>query len=252
MFIFKKIAAVLLMPLGFSLIVLMIGWFLLFFRRRLREAKVLILIGVIVLVIPSIGPISNMLTTPLESRYPTLDSNNLPREIGCVVVLGGGLAGDDQDSARVCLSRASLARLVEGIRIQRMYRGSKLVLSGGKVFAQVSESEVMADQARSLGVNGDDIILENNSPDTETQARLIKPFVKDRNFVLVTSAIHMPRSIGLFRNEGMEPIAAPTDYLPKGGADPRRYLPQTAALGKSAEALNEYLGMAWSKVRGKL
>ncbi len=110
----------------------------------------------------------------------------------------------------------------------------------------------MADQARSLGVNGDDIILENNSPDTEAQARLIKPFVKDRNFVLVTSAIHMPRSIGLFRNEGMEPVAAPTDYLPKGGADPRRYLPQTAALGKSAEALNEYLGMAWSKVRGKL
>jgi len=252
MFIFKKIAAVLLMPLGFSFIVLMIGWFLLFFRRRLREAKVLILIGVIVLVVPSIGPVSNMLTTPLESRYPPLDSHNLPHNISYVVVLGGGLAGDDQDPAKVCLSRASLARLVEGIQIQRMYRGSKLVLSGGKVFAQVSESEVMADQARSLGVNGDDIILENNSPDTETQARLIKPFVKDRNFVLVTSAIQMPRSIGLFRNEGMEPIAAPTDYLPKDGADPRRYLPQTAALGKSAEALNEYLGMAWSKVRGKL
>lgn len=252
MFIFKKIAAVLLMPLGFSLILLITGWFLLFFRRRLREAKVLVLAGIIVLVVPSIGPVSNTITEPLESRYAPLEYNNLPPDISYVVVLGGGLAGDDQDPAHVDLSRASLARLVEGIRIHRFYHGSKLVLSGGKVFAQVSESEVMAEKARSLGVKGEDIILENNSPDTETQARLVKPFVKDRNFILVTSAIHMPRAMGLFRKEGLEPVAAPTDYLPKGAADPRRFLPQIAALGKSAEALAEYLGMAWSKSRGKL
>ncbi len=252
MFIFKKIAAVLLMPLGLSIIMLITGWFLLFFRRRLRESKALILIGVIVLVLPSIGPVSNMLTSPLESRYTPIDSNNLPRNIGYIVVLGGGLAGDDRDPARVDLSRASLARLVEGIRIHNMYRGSKLVLSGGKVFAHVSESEVMAEKARSLGVKREDILLENNSPDTETQARLVKPFVKDGKFIMVTSAIHMPRAMGLFRNEGLEPIAAPTDYLPRGGTDPRRFLPQTVALGKSAEALNEYLGMAWSKLRGKI
>lgn len=252
MFVFKKFAAVLLMPLGFSIVVLLIGWFLLFFRRRFREAKILILIGILLLAIASIGPVSNMLTAPLESRYPPLDSNNLPRNISFVVVLGGGLAGDDQDPAGASLSRASLARLLEGIRIYRMYPGSKLILSGGKVFAQVSESEVMAEKARSLGVNGKDIIMENNSPDTESQARLVKPFVKDRNFIMVTSAIHMQRAMGLFRNEGLEPVAAPTDYLPKAGGDPRRYFPQTAALGKSEAALNEYLGMAWSKVRGKI
>ncbi len=252
MFIFKKIAAVLLMPLGFAIIILILGWSLLFFRRRFREAKVLILIGLLVLVIPSIGPVSNMLTAPLESRYPPIDSNNLPRNISYVVVLGGGLAGDDLVPDKADLSRASLARLVEGIRIHRMYRGSKLVLSGGKVFAQVSESEVMAQKARSLGVKEEDIVLEKDSPDTETQARLVKPFVKDKKFILVTSAIHMPRSMGLFRNEGMEPVAAPTDYLPKNGADPRRFLPQTVALGKSSEALNEYLGIAWSKIRGKI
>ncbi len=72
MFIFKKIAAVLLMPLGFYTYCAMIGWFLLFFRRRLREAKVLILIGVIVLVIPSIGPVSNMLTTLWSRAIPRL------------------------------------------------------------------------------------------------------------------------------------------------------------------------------------
>lgn len=251
MFIFKKIAAVLLMPIGFSLILLIIGWFLLFFRRRFREAKVLLLVGIIVLTLPSVGPVSNMLTSPLESRYVPLSENDIPRNIGYVVVLGGGLAGDDRDPARVELSRASLARLVEGIRIQKMCRGSKLVLSGGKVFGQISESEVMAQKARLLGVKGDDILLENNSPDTETQARLVKPFVKDGRFIMVTSAIHMPRAMGLFRNEGLEPIADPTDYLPQGGTDPRRYLPQIGALGKSSEALNEYLGMAWAKLRGK-
>lgn len=252
MFVFKKFAAALLMPLGFSFVILVIGWFLLFFRRRFREAKALILIGILALAIASIGPVSNMLTAPLETRYPPLDSNNLPRNISYIVVLGGGLAGDDQDPVRAELSRATLSRLIEGIRIYRMYPGSKLILSGGKVFAQVSESEVMSQKARSLGVSGNDIILENNSPDTESQARLIKPFVRERNFILVTSAIHMQRAMGLFRREGMEPVAAPTDYLPKAAGDPRRYFPQSAALGKSEAALNEYIGMLWSRIRGKL
>jgi len=140
MFVFKKFAAALLMPLGFSFVILVIGWFLLFFRRRFREAKALILIGVLALAIASIGPVSNMLTAPLETRYPPLDFNNLPNNISYIVVLGGGLAGDDQDPARAELSRATLSRLIEGIRIHRMYPDSKLILSGGKVFAQVSES----------------------------------------------------------------------------------------------------------------
>lgn len=250
MFIFKKFAAVFLMPLGFSFVILSIGWVLLFFRRRFREAKALIFFGILLLAVLSIGPVSNMLTAPLESRYPPLDLKDPPRDISFVVVLGGGLAGDDQDPAGACLSRASLARLIEGIRIYRIYPGSRLILSGGKVFAQVSEGEVMAEKARSLGVSGKDIIMESSSPDTESQARLIKPLVKDRKFIIVTSAIHMQRAMGLFRNEGMEPVAAPTDYLPKAAGDPRRYIPQTAALGKSEAAINEYLGMAWAKIRG--
>lgn len=251
MFIFKKLAAALLMPLGFSLIVLIIGWILLFFRRRFREAKALLLFGIILLIFLSIGPVSNLLIAPLESSFAPLDADKLPQKTGYVVVLGGGLAGDDKDPARADLSLPSLARLVEGIRVHKMCKGSKLVLSGGKVFGQISESEVMAQKARSFGVKAEDIILEDNSPDTETQARLVKSLVKDGRFVLVTSAVHMRRAMGLFRKEGMEPIAAPADFLPRGGTDPRRFLPQVSALGKSTEAINEYLGIAWSKLRGK-
>lgn len=246
MFIFKKITATLLMPLGISITLLIIGWSLLFFRRRFREAKVLLIAGIAVLVISGIGPVANFLAEPLESRYPVLTANNLPRNISHVVVLGGGLAGDDKDLANASLSRASLARLIEGIRIYRKCPGSKLILSGG------SESEVMAEMARSLGVKGDDMVRENNSPDTESQARLVKPLVGDKNFVLVTSAIHMQRAVGLFRKEGMEPVAAPTDFFPKGRGDPLRYLPRSSALAKSDAALHEYLGIAWSKLRGKI
>lgn len=251
MFLFKKFAAALLMPLGFSLIVLIIGWTLLFFRRRFREAKALLLFGIILLVVLSVGPVSNLLISPLESSYAPLDGDKLPQKIGYVVVLGGGLAGDDRDPARADLSRASLARLVEGVRVHKLCRGSKLVLSGGKVFGQISESEVMAQKARSFGVKEEDLVLEDNSPDTETQARLVKSLVKDSRFIMVTSAVHMPRAMGLFRKEGLEPVAAPADFSPRGGTDPRRFLPQVASLGKSTEAINEYLGMAWSKFRGK-
>ena len=63
--------------------------------------------------------------------------------------------------------------------------------------------------ARFMGVSGEDMIIESASKDTGEQARLIKPIVGTAPFVLVTSAIHMPRSMALFEKLGMSPIPGP-------------------------------------------
>lgn len=249
-FLFKKIAAAFVLPLGFSLVLLVIGWSLLFFRRRQRAAKVFIFAGILALVLPSLGPVANMLVQPLEKQYPALDLSGTRADF--VAVLGGGISEEGPDKTAAALNRASFIRLAEGVRAHRSIPGSRLILSGGSGFGRVSESEVMAETAMRMGVSRKDIILESKSADTEDQARLVKLLVGRGRLVLVTSAVHMPRAMALFRKAGMEPIPAPVDYLQNNSRGPRRYLPHGFWLAKSEAAFNEYLGMAWSKLRGRI
>jgi uncharacterized SAM-binding protein YcdF (DUF218 family) len=141
-----------------------------------------------------------------------------------VVVLGGGTSSDASLPPNAPLSDATLARLVEGVRVHRQLPGSRLVLSGADVFGWGSDAESMSALALALGVAREDIVVDAGSPDTETQARNIRQIVKGEPCVLVTSAAHMRRAIALFRKAGLDPI--PAAY--------------------------EYLGIAWAALRGKI
>lgn len=250
MFLFKKIAGALLLPVSLSVIMMLAGWFLLYSRKRQRVARVLILTGMIILLIPALGFFSDLLLRPLESRYQPLDTLETP--VSYVVVLGGGITLDGDSAGKARPSRASLARLAEAVRLYKLAPGSNMILCGGSIFGQAKECEALAESARILGVRPKDIIMECQSLDTGDQSRLVKPLVGGRPFVLVTSAAHMPRAMALFRKQQMEPVPAPADFLPRDRDDPRRFIPRVSALVKSETALYEYLGMAWAWLRGEI
>ena len=131
--------------------------------------------------------------------------------------------------------------------------GSKLILSGGKGRnSNVSDAELMADLAHELGVPRDDIILEKDSMSTEHEARLLKAVVRNRRFLLVTSASHMPRSVGLFRKMGMNPIPAPTGHLVKQYRDSISFRPGISNLKKTEIAFYEILGVIKEKILGRI
>jgi uncharacterized SAM-binding protein YcdF (DUF218 family) len=112
----------------------------------------------------------------------------------------------------------------------------------------------MADVADFLGVDRGDMILESGSNDTEDQARLIRPIVGDLPLVLVTSAVHMRRSLALFRKQGMNPIPAPAggtkDREPV--VTPEWFFPSVDALKEVTAAVHEYLGLVWAKLMGRI
>ncbi|MDZ7696574.1 MAG: ElyC/SanA/YdcF family protein [Deltaproteobacteria bacterium] len=134
--------------------------------------------------------------------------------------------------------------------------GSKLILSGTSwIEGFTPVAKVMADTAREWGVRSEDMVIETQSRDTEDHAVFVKEIVGDDRFVLVTSASHMPRAMGLFRAQGLEPIAAPTEYMVKkreGGLRPGDFFPSAGALEKAERAIHEYLGLLWSKIRGQI
>ena len=121
------------------------------------------------------------------------------------------------------------------------------------MFDPVSNAEIMADVAIALNVDKKDIVLEVSSRDTKDEALLIKKIVGDDEFILVTSASHMVRSMALFRKQGMDPIPAPTDFWIKErqrmGAE---VFPSAYKLRMAERAVHEYLGIMWGKIRGQL
>lgn len=102
-----------------------------------------------------------------------------------------------------------------------------------------------------MGMNENDAVIENKSLDTADQARLISRIVGRDRFMLVTSAIHMPRSMALFRKSGLNPIPAPTNYIvvKQSRVHPRAFFPGADSLDKMEAAVHEYLGLIWMHIQ---
>ncbi len=261
MFILKKIISGFLYPLPLSLLLSFLGLYMLWFTAKQRAGKILVSVGVIILTLFSCSVIANKLLRPLERKYESFEMRGSSSvsiiedepAIKYVVVLGGGHTSDPELPLISQIGRSSLVRLIEGIRIYRKYPGAKLILSGGIVFDPVPEAEVLARVAMGIGIPENDIILETKSKDTKDQAKFIKPIVSNEPFVLVTEASHMPRSMALFKKLGMNPTPSPIGhYVHEGqGLSPHSFFPSTGDLYKSERAIYEYLGLAWSKLRGQ-
>jgi len=257
-FLLKKILSPLFMPLCLSLEILLAGVILLWFTRRQRLGKILTTAGLLMLVALSLPAIANPLLATLEDRYPPLPGGTapaagaLPAGVPWIVVLGGGMTDDPRVPATSRISQESLARLAEAVRLYRLMPGCRLIFSGGAAFGRTPEAVVMAQVAGDMGIPSRDILTEGRSKDTEEQASLIGGMVGKAPFVLVTSAAHMPRSVALFRKQGMAPIPAPAAFQALEDRNPAGFHPAVSALRKSEAAFHEYLGCIWSSLRDRL
>jgi uncharacterized SAM-binding protein YcdF (DUF218 family) len=260
-FIVKKILGSVLMPLPFFLLISFVGLFFLWRGKRVFTGKILTTLGLIGLTIMSYNPVSRALNAPLNCKYEAYSTNQL-KKIGTesetlvkyVVVLAGGHKSDPNIPVTSRISGHSMIRLVEGIRILRKNPGARLILSGGGAVDPVPEARVMAEISQFMGVSKDDMIIESASNDTKDQAWLIKPIVGTAPFVLVTSATHMPRSMALFQKMGMRPIPGPagTTSRIKMPFSPQDIFPSVSSLNSTTEAVHEYLGLLWGKLKGQI
>ncbi len=239
-------------PVFLVVVLLVVACVLLWRGRQLRVGRWLATIGTLLLLFISLQVVPFVVGRVLESQYPTYTpAPNAPEPV-YVVVLGGGVRENEALPLSARLSPPALARLVEGIRIVQMHPSAYLVVTGGKVFSRVSEAEVAADVAMMLGVDSTRIVREDESLDTHDQAQRIAAIAGDRPVVLVTSAVHMPRSVALFRRQGLDPRPAPTAHLFDGDfiAGPRSLLPTAEHLRATEIVMHEVYGLLWSKLVG--
>jgi len=257
----KKIFSRFLFPIPLCLEVLLLGLLLLLFTRKQKTGKTLVALAGVFLFLFGSHFVARTLLKPLETRYPPLYiTPGAPpaaglKDVKFIVVLSSGMTPDASRPVEIQLDDASTARLVEGVRINKVLHCCKLVLSGGPGPDGVSTiAQAMAQLAEELGVSRRDMILDTQSGDTEDQARVVAPIVGKQPFILVTEASHMPRAMALFRKQGTQPIADPMDYRSGYGqaTAPDHIFPDAEELGGSQRAVYEYLGLAWAKIRRKI
>ena len=94
--------------------------------------------------------------------------------------------------------------------------GGSGLLIGAASTAAVEARQLLID----LGTDPARIVTEERSRNTRENARFTAALMKptpDQTWLLMTSAFHMPRSMGLFRKAGFLVSAYPTDYFSTGG-----------------------------------
>ena len=247
LWILKKIVSRLFFPLPVVMALLLLG---VFWKKKGRHV---VLAAAVLLCLFSFAPFSQLLLRPLERPHAPVTAAGLNREVAWVVVLGGGARDEAWLTPEDRLGNEALKRLIEGVRLCRLLPEAHLVLSGGSFRDRTPEAVLMGDIALGQGISPERIILEADSLDTADQARYLNARIGERPFYLVTSASHMTRALGMFKRLGTNPIAAPTDFraLP-GPFQVWDLFLQAGALANTERAFYEYLGLAWSRLRGQI
>ena len=243
----KKIISMFLMPIGLISLLLIIS--LWFFNKRSHLSRIFLISGLVLLIVCSHSGVKNVVTASLEHRYDV--NNNVMRNDCYIHVLGNDHDEDIAGPATLQLNRIALARLTEGLRQIKLAKHSVqcvLILSGSKFYGgQIAHAQVMENAARELGYKGKTIKL-TNAFDTFDEAQLLKE--KGISSIrLVTSALHMHRSMLIFKKSGIQAQAAPADFL-TGRTVWWRF--NARNISQITEAWHEYVGLAWLTLRGKI
>lgn len=251
-FILKKIVSALLYPLGLSLLLTMLGCVLWKLRPRKRAGFVLVFSGWLWLYAVSLPITSFVLLNPLERWAGDYGNPSDLSKAGVrdIVVLAGSMVDFGMSPADMW-ECSTLPRVMEGIRLFKGVPNCRLVLSGGSFREWTSNPQAMEKLPLELGVPREALVLETRASDTEDETMIFSEIVGTKPFALVTSAAHMTRSVNFLRGLGASPIPCPCDFKTRH-IPPYHwwFIPTGKALKDSHDAVHEYLGIVWQKLKG--
>lgn len=224
----------------------------LFRKGRSVLIKILAVLLLILMVITFTGWGTRLLVIPLERKYQeTATTENLP-----VVVMGGGI-NYTLNGRQATLNSVSLERLVKGYRLYRK-NGGPLIYSGGVAIGQIgpSEAEIAAKWLREMGVPAQEIVAEKQARTSFENGLYVKGWLLERGahskIYLVTSALHLPRTVLVFQKQGIAVVPVPAGYISDHRISWLSYLPNRRSANANMAALHEWLGILWYTIQDRI
>jgi uncharacterized SAM-binding protein YcdF (DUF218 family) len=251
----SKLLWKLISPDSLFLIILTAGIFLLFTRWQ-KKARKLLLLLIFPAWILAVLPVGNWLYYPLEKQFPSHPA--LPEQIDGIIVLGGSVNPSLSQYWQQLETYRNHERLSQFILLAKQYPNARLVFTGGNSSLHKdspTEAEYVKDYLIQSGVNEKKLLLENQARNTYENAlyskRLVQP-VAGENWILVTSAYHMPRSIGVFCKQGWATIPYPVDHVSQPDNLLTPGLKLSDHLTNLVEASHEWVGLLAYFASGKI
>jgi uncharacterized SAM-binding protein YcdF (DUF218 family) len=255
-FVLSKTIGFLLLPTNFLIGLSFIGTVLLV-TRFVSLGRKLVIASTFALVTCGLSPLGNMLLYPLESRFPPWDPvRGAPDGI---VVLGASIEADLSAAHGTPVVRNAPDRIIVAAILAHRYPNARVIFSGGSpnlVANDAREADFAGEVFEGLGIAKSRLIMERRSRNTLENAEFSKALVAPKpgeRWLLVTSAFHMPRSIGLFRKAGFPVEAYPVDWR-VGGRNGLFTFSNLALEGlwRTDAGIREWMGLIAYRATGKI
>jgi uncharacterized SAM-binding protein YcdF (DUF218 family) len=237
-FVVSKLGWLVVSPGNVLLLLLLLG---LWRSRRLAWGVAALFVGIAVL------PVGSWMIEPLEDRFPP---RPLPERVDGIIVLGGAFSLTLSEKRGQIMLNENAERMTAAVALARRYEKAALLFTGGepRIFPEGrTEAELARALFLSLGLPEERFRFEDRSRNTFENAAFAYEAAQPKpgeTWLLVTTAMHMPRSIGCFRKVGWDIVPYPVDYRTTGGG---AFLPDFAfaeGLARINVAFREWLGLA--------
>ena len=253
-FFLSKTLGVLLLPSSIIITIGVLGLVLLP-TRLVSAGRRLLTTCVLLLIVCSSTPLPLFFFVPLETRFPHwTGAGTEPRGI---IVLGGAIDPVLSKAHGVPVLNSSVDRIVAAARLARQYPNAQIVFSGGsgQMFSDAREADWSERAFETMGVPRDRILFERNARSTYENAIFTKALVNPQptdKWILVTSAFHMARAVGVFRASGFDVDAYPTDWKTLGTESLYNFPGYNlGGLGLLDLAIKEWLGLVAYRLTGR-
>lgn len=253
LFFVSKLFWIVAQPGNLLLLLLCLGVLWLFTSAR-RRGLGLVAAVALAFVAVTVLPIGEWTIAPLEARFP---QPRLPENVTGIVVLGGAVeTGVTARHGQVALDGAA-ERITETLALARRYPKARVVIAAGHgelVPDRITEAEATRSLLVADGLDASRILLDDRSRNTYENALFAKKVANPQPgevWLLVTSAVHMPRAVGCFRHIGWMVVPYPVDYHTGRSVTPDLF-DFADNLSLFERAVREWVGLAAYRLLGRI
>jgi len=256
-YVASKILFFLFQPSSLIVLCLLAGMGLSLREAWRRAGLWLSMVGLVSLIVVGFLPVGNLLVLPLEERFGRTQPDAPAGPVAGIIVLGGFEDGWVSTGRGGLAVNESAERLTEALRLARALPAAKLVVTGGvgELLAGARADVAIRRYLIDIGVAPERIVLESKSRNTAQNAAyslaMLQPKPGDR-WVLVTSAYHMPRAVGVFRKVGFDVLPFPVDFRLRGRGDLLMPFKSVGGgLQRTDLAMREWIGLVAYRLTGR-
>jgi uncharacterized SAM-binding protein YcdF (DUF218 family) len=244
-YVLSKLLWFVVRPGTFALMLALVG--LVAVWRGRRWGRWPIAAGLAFFLVAGLVPIGGLMTIPLEERFARPATP--PARVDGIVILGGAVDQTLTEARGIPALNGAAERMTELVVLARQYPAARLVFTGGQgslVHGRLTEADVARVLWTAMGVPQDRVTYEDRSRNTHQNAVLTHELVQPRPgevWLLVTSASHMPRSVGVFRAAGWNVVPWPVNYRTGRSFNALYDPPFLGQVGLFESAFREWVGL---------